>query len=348
MSKAKTIVFVETSLSHQEAEAVLPDAVYRPSARKGDVLRAIKEGYTRIAIIDGNFGWTPAVWHKEILIALDYGIEVLGASSMGALRAAELDVYGMQGVGDVYNLYKTGVVDGDDEVAIAYSARTFEQTVPLINLRVTLDKLQLEEKESILKQIRSIYYAERTWLNIAEILPETSYHLIHDHYIDIKKQDALFLLRRMRCDPLQNTVLHSRPERAFTLFEKNLIESVFTKAIRIESELEEKGSLSQLIRAKNLIKLLSMAKTRKNLLYYQRLIHQIDKQHYTMTQAELMAQVSLFREENNLLLGSEFKMWLTKKYLLSCSLQMLFMDYIKLKKHFLVSYNYNNYFVNTG
>ena len=104
--------------------------------------------------------------------------------------------------------------------------------------------------------------------------------------------------------------------------------------------------MSQLIRAKNLIKLLSMTKTRENLRYYQRLIHQIDKQHYTMTPVELMAQVSLFREENNLLLGSEFKMWLIKKYLLNCRLERLFVDYIKLKKHCLVSYNYNNYFVN--
>ena len=237
-NKAKTIVFVETSLTHKEAQSVLPEAVYRPSVKKGDVIRAIKEGYRRIAIIDGNFGWTPAVWHKEILIALDYGIEVLGAASMGALRAAELDVYGMQGVGVVYDLYKKGEIDGDDEVAIAYSAYTNEQTVPLINLRVTLNNLQFEEKSVVLERVRSIYYAERTWFKIAEILPATSYHLIHDNYIDIKKQDALFLLRKMKCEQAQHTVFHPRPERVFTLFEKNLIESVFTKTIKIKLESE--------------------------------------------------------------------------------------------------------------
>lgn len=367
MSNAKTIVFLETSLTQPEATEILPYAMYRPSVKKGDVIRAIKDGYTCIAIIDGNFGWTPAVWHKEILLALDYGIEVFGASSMGALRAAELDVYGMQGVGIVYDLYKTGIIDGDDEVAIAYSAHFNEQTVPLINIRFTLDQLELqfqlqfESKETIFQLIKTIYYAERTWNKIAEILPANIYHLIYENYIDIKKQDALLLLKTIKKHPvIQNKVRQNIQEREFTLFEKYLIESVVNSAITndsmseseseyeyepgSESGSEKNGNFGQLIRAKNIIKLLSITKTRNNLLYYQQLMNQIDRQKYTITQVELMDQVGLFREENHLLLGDEFKLWLINKYLLNCNLQVLFTDYIKLKKYFFVSYNYNKYF----
>ena len=344
-SNTKTIVFLETSLTHLEAREILPDADYRPSVKKGDVLRAIQEGYTRIAIIDGNFGWTPAVWHKEILIALDYGIEVWGASSMGALRAAELDVYGMQGVGVVYDYYKTGVIDGDDEVAIVYFACDNEQTVPLINIRLTLDSLALEEKESILKQIRSIYYAERTWSKIALTLPAIIYQLIYENYTDIKQQDARLLLQTLKeKSEVQHQGSQIDRNRAFTLFEKNLIESVFMPDFLIENACQKEADFSQLMRAKNLIKLLGQSKKRNNLRYYQFLISQVDSQQYTVTKIALMEQVSLFREDKNLLLGQEFNQWLIEKYLLNCNLQQLFVDYIKLKKYFLISYNYNHFF----
>ena len=53
--------------------------------------------YRRIILADGLHKSTPAPWHKEILMALEMNIEVYGVASLGALRAAELDVYGMKG-----------------------------------------------------------------------------------------------------------------------------------------------------------------------------------------------------------------------------------------------------------
>ena len=53
-----------------------------------------------IGVIDGYFDGVPSVWHKEILWALSQGIRVFGGASMGALRAAELDGFGMTGVSD--------------------------------------------------------------------------------------------------------------------------------------------------------------------------------------------------------------------------------------------------------
>ncbi|MDF1931723.1 TfuA-like protein [Legionella pneumophila] len=59
---------------------------------------------------------------------------------MGALRAAELDAFDMKGYGRIYEMYKNEEIDGDDEVAIAYSKYNNEQTIPLINIRLTLER----------------------------------------------------------------------------------------------------------------------------------------------------------------------------------------------------------------
>ena len=58
---------------------------------------------------------------------------------MGALRASELDTHGMIGVGKVYEWYRDGVIESDDEVAVSTNPDTFEPiSVPLVNIRETL------------------------------------------------------------------------------------------------------------------------------------------------------------------------------------------------------------------
>lgn len=338
----KTIVFLETSLTHIEAKKILPNAVYMPSIKKGDVIRAIKNGYERIVIIDGNFGWTPSVWHKEILMAIDYGIEVFGASSMGAIRAAELHSDGMKGMGVVYSMYKNGAIDGDDEVAIAFSAFNNQQTVPLINIRKTIEELNIESKKIILATIKKIFYAERTWEKIAEVVPENIFKLIKLNYLDIKKEDAISLLNYINTASNKNKINCVRAKREFTIFEKKLIESVFNPVILNQEKFNKNGDFHQLIRAKNIIKLLSIPKTRKNLLYYQSLIYLIDNQKYIITECEFVDQLNLFREEKNLLSGNSFKSWLIEKKLFNTDLERIFIDYIKLNKYLLTSYDYNN------
>ena len=67
-------------------------SIWRPPARQGDVYRAALARPAIIGIIDGYFETMPTVWHKEILWAMAKGIHVYGAASIGALRAAELDL----------------------------------------------------------------------------------------------------------------------------------------------------------------------------------------------------------------------------------------------------------------
>ena len=71
--------------------------------------------------VDGYFGNVPSVWHKEILFALSSGVEVSGAASLGALRAAELHRFGMIGIGCIYRAFRRGIWTDDDEVTKPYS-----------------------------------------------------------------------------------------------------------------------------------------------------------------------------------------------------------------------------------
>jgi hypothetical protein len=101
-------LFSGPTLPPREAEARL-DALCLPPARQGDIWRAVRAHRpAAIGLIDGVFLDAPAVWHREILWALSEGVHVFGAASMGALRAAELDGFGMRGVGRIYAAYRNG------------------------------------------------------------------------------------------------------------------------------------------------------------------------------------------------------------------------------------------------
>src|SRR5205814_1005092 len=96
------------------------DATYLPPVACGDVAALLPRAPAAIGIVDGFFDERPAVFHKEILHALARGVRVFGASSMGALRAAELHGFGMQGVGRIFEAFRSGELEDDDEVAVVH------------------------------------------------------------------------------------------------------------------------------------------------------------------------------------------------------------------------------------
>ncbi len=134
-------VFVGPSLPRAQVAALLPGASVLPPVRHGDLLRVSPRAGDRVLIIDGLFLQSAPVRHKEILALLAAGVTVIGSSSMGALRAAELHPYGMRGVGEVFELYRSGAIDGDDEVAVIHTSgddgyRALSE--PLVSLRVAI------------------------------------------------------------------------------------------------------------------------------------------------------------------------------------------------------------------
>jgi len=126
-------IFLGPTLPISEARAIL-DADYRPPVAHGDVYRAtLQEPQPRvIGIIDGYFRHRAAVRHKEILWALSQGIAVFGAASIGALRAAELADFGMIGIGQIFEDFRDGLLEDDDEVAVDHGPA--ELGYPAVNL----------------------------------------------------------------------------------------------------------------------------------------------------------------------------------------------------------------------
>jgi hypothetical protein len=113
---------------------------WRPPVRQGDLYRAALARPAIIGVVDGYFEITPTVWHKEILWAMQAGIHVYGAASIGALRAAELDTFGMRGVGRIYEAFRDGVLEDDDEVAVLHGPEELGYpplTEAMVNLRAT-------------------------------------------------------------------------------------------------------------------------------------------------------------------------------------------------------------------
>ena len=120
MTMYDTHVFLGPTLDIKTAKRYLWQAHYHSPIQCGDLVRLLRLSPKRIILIDGLYEQVPAVWHKEIMLALDRCIEVYGAASMGALRAAELHAYGMQGIGKIFEAYKSCHLTDDDEVAVLH------------------------------------------------------------------------------------------------------------------------------------------------------------------------------------------------------------------------------------
>lgn len=208
----KTIVFLGPSLDLDAAGKIL-SAEYRPPARRGDLLRAAEEGAAIICLIDGVFHQESAVAHREILAAVKKGVTVVGASSMGALRAAEMDTLGMVGIGEVYRMYKEGELISDDEVALVFDPETgYSLSEPLVNIRFTLqqavadDIITAAEHAALLAAARSLFYPQRTYPAIITAAGDTVDAAtrdrfrawVQDHAVDRKRLDAIAALEYIR------------------------------------------------------------------------------------------------------------------------------------------------------
>jgi hypothetical protein len=204
------VVFAGPTIKAAEIRARL-DCTVLPPAGVGDVLRAARRSPRAIALIDGVFERSLPVWHKEVLWALSQGVHVFGAGSMGALRAAELHAFGMVGVGRIFEAYRDGELEADDEVAVLHGPAEVGHAVvteALVNVRATLDHARAErvlsppEADELLDAARSVHYRERTWEMLLDRLarPTSAARLrswLPRGRVDRKLADALELLDRL-------------------------------------------------------------------------------------------------------------------------------------------------------
>ncbi|MDI1229132.1 MAG: TfuA-like protein [bacterium] len=179
---------------------------------EGDVARLVPAAPAIIAIIDGFYETVPAVWHKEILFAMKEGIHVLGAASMGALRAAELASFGMEGVGEIYRDYAGGVLEDDDEVAVVHAPAEVKYAAmsdAMLNIRRTVAAAQstgiiTPENAALLLRIgKSLFYKNRNYQAILDTAFRQGVDdhqlmafktFIATHRIDQKRLDGLALV----------------------------------------------------------------------------------------------------------------------------------------------------------
>jgi hypothetical protein len=174
----EAVIFVGPTLPLETARKKL-DALYCPPAAQGDVLRALAHRPRLIGIIDGYFDTVPAVWHKEILYAMERGVHVFGAASMGALRAVELGRFGMVGIGQIFEWFKSGQLEDDDEVALAHgSAEAGYMAVSeaMVNIRHAVRQAQdhglMTEglAQRFLSAAKNLHYSQRNFRRVLQIL----------------------------------------------------------------------------------------------------------------------------------------------------------------------------------
>ncbi len=215
-------VFLGPTMPVDHARAIL-DAAYLPPAAAGDICKLVlgPSPVKAIALIDGLFQQMPAVWHKEILFALSHRIPVYGSSSMGALRAAELAPFGMVGVGHIFEAFRDGVYEDDDEVAVIHGLGEHQYiplSDPMVNLRHGLDlavasgSISETTKTRLTGLAKSWFYPDRSWKKLLREAPLAGVpeaeiarlrELVERVRPDMKRADAELLLHRVKDDDLR-------------------------------------------------------------------------------------------------------------------------------------------------
>jgi len=196
------------------------DLLVLPPAAQGDLLGAVKRHEpSAVLLIDGLFQTEPAIRHKEILWTLSQGIPVLGAASMGALRAAELHPH-MQGVGLIYRWYRRVALAPDDAVAVLHGPAEVNSpplTEALVDMRRTLKRAGRAGAlpPALCGRLAAVAgatgFRDRTWLRIvSRACPEepqahwkAALAALQRHAVRQKRIDALQALAVLRSGDLQ-------------------------------------------------------------------------------------------------------------------------------------------------
>jgi hypothetical protein len=189
---------------------------WRPPVRQGELYRAALARPAAIGIVDGYFEVVPTVWHKEILWTMAEGIPVYGAASIGALRAAELDGFGMRGIGRIYEAFRDGILEDDDEVAVLHGPEELGYkplTEAMVDTRATLAEaaragvIAAASAARLTEIAKGLFYKERNYRALLDAaaaagLPAVTLQAFADWLprgrVEQKRQDAEAMLEAIR------------------------------------------------------------------------------------------------------------------------------------------------------
>ena len=90
---------------------------------------------------------------------------------MGALRAAELCTFGMRGIGTIFEQFRDGILEDDDEVAVAHASSEQQYkslSLAMVNIRDLLQKaeqagvLVADEVRALEQSSKAMFYRDRS------------------------------------------------------------------------------------------------------------------------------------------------------------------------------------------
>jgi hypothetical protein len=120
---------------------------------------------------------------------------------MGALRAAETHIYGMVGLGAIFEMYRDGMIDADDEVALTYDQDSYRSSSePLINIRFALKAAVLEglisesTADGLIREMKALYFPSRSYRLVVQMFPQLK-SFIEKNGPNQKRDDAKLLLQ---------------------------------------------------------------------------------------------------------------------------------------------------------
>jgi hypothetical protein len=325
----KTVIFLGPSLSPVRARTIL-DATYLPPAAMGDLYGALALRPQVIGLVDGLFEQVPAVWHKEILFALSSGVHVYGASSMGALRAAELYKFGMRGVGRIFEAYASGELEDDDEVAVVHrpaSEGFLAISEAMVNIRFALAEAEAAQvvstrtRQRLVELAKESFYPERSWPSLRRMaeregLPkdelERLFSFVQQATPNAKRDDACAMIERIRDDCAAGLQPH-HPNFEFqpSVFWERIKDSQRRVGIEKDSG-PESISFDELIRYVRLTSDIWSDIAAAALL--SRLARREDDRHeITIGAEQLNRTVEIYRREHRLLSADEMQQWLSSR-----------------------------------
>ena len=214
MVRSKPVIFLGPSLSREKARKIL-DADYRLPAKKGDLLQLILKEVDIVGLVDGYFlqDYPPTPIEVYNLVR-KRNVKVFGSSSLGALRAVELGKYGMIGIGKIFRLFRDGILESDDEVAVTFTDYTNYKSEALIDIRYNLflaRKYKIIDNKtgkSILKVSKQTYFPYRTYEDILDKCklkyPEINSQVesfrgyVLNNKKSLKERDAVRLLKHIK------------------------------------------------------------------------------------------------------------------------------------------------------
>jgi TfuA protein len=226
MSVGKPIIFIGPSLNHDKARKIF-QADYRGPAKKGDLIMLLTSTFSNsvevpnltnfVGLVDGLFLQDyPPTPIEVYQLLLNKNFHVVGGASIGALRAVELEKFGMVGIGKIFELFRNGATDADDEVAVTFQqgAGGNIQSEAMIDIRFNLFVASKRKiitdrvKRIIAKTAKSIYFPYRNYTHILEQTrleyPELSPQLdsfsayINENRLSLKEHDAIKVIEYIK------------------------------------------------------------------------------------------------------------------------------------------------------